>query len=119
MSLPPAPEGQGRCLGKAGQRQGEAVPITGLHAAVEEDAAVEHAHLEVAAATGLLANDSDKDGDVLFARLIAGPQHGTLVLRTDGGFEYRPTAGFVGTDQWRYAATDGSSAPADEQKKAS
>src|SRR5204862_233074 len=41
-------------------------------------------------APGVLANDSDVDGDVLIAILINGPTHGTLTLSTNGGFSYTP-----------------------------
>ena len=58
------------------------------------------------AVVGLLANDSDDDGDMLTARLIEPPQHGRLTLRDDGGFVYIPDPDFFGTDTFRYAAVD-------------
>jgi VCBS repeat-containing protein len=63
--------------------------------------------LVVSAATGVLANDSDADGDTLTAILIAQPQHGTVVLNADGSFTYTPAANFFGTDSFRYQASDG------------
>ncbi|NUQ65944.1 MAG: tandem-95 repeat protein, partial [Pirellulales bacterium] len=57
---------------------------------------------------GVLTNDIDSDGDALAATLIDGPSHGTLVLNTDGSFEYTPAEGFVGNDSFTYAANDGS-----------
>jgi hypothetical protein len=45
--------------------------------------------LTVPAATGVLANDSDSEGDTLTVRLVRGPQVGTLKLRADGSFVYR------------------------------
>ena len=39
---------------------------------------------------GVLANDSDVDGDPLSAVLVSGPQHGTINLNGDGTFAYRP-----------------------------
>lgn len=63
--------------------------------------------LTVAAATGLLANDTDADSDILQAVLATGPQHGTLSLNADGSFVYTPDAGYFGTDSFTYTATDG------------
>ena len=36
------------------------------------------------AAPGVLANDTDVDGDTLTAVLVTGPAHGTLTLNADG-----------------------------------
>jgi uncharacterized delta-60 repeat protein len=59
------------------------------------------------AAPGVLANDSDADGDRLAAGLITGPAHGTLTLSSNGGFTYTPAAGFKGQDSFTYRAFDG------------
>jgi hypothetical protein len=64
-------------------------------------------------APGVLANDSDLDGDTVTAVLLAGPTHGALALNTDGSFSYTSDAGFTGTDQFTYRARDGSLASAD------
>ncbi len=40
--------------------------------------------LEVAAATGLLANDSDVDSASLTAALVSGPANGSLTLSPNG-----------------------------------
>ena len=58
------------------------------------------------AALKVLANDTDADGDVLSAALADGPKHGSLVLRSDGSFEYTPEPGFRGTDTFTYWAND-------------
>ncbi|WP_166832001.1 Ig-like domain-containing protein, partial [Thalassoroseus pseudoceratinae] len=65
-------------------------------------------------AAGVLANDSDADGDALSAILVGGPSHGSLTLDTDGSFVYTPNADFNGTDSFTYRASDGTlqSAPA-------
>ena len=70
----------------------------------------EDAQLDVAAATGVLANDTDAEGGPLTAVLLASVTQGTLTLRADGSFTYTPTAGFVGNDQFQYRARDGSGA---------
>ena len=67
-----------------------------------------------APAPGVLANDSDPDGDPITARLITPPDSGTVQLSADGSFVYSPHAGFTGIDTFVYAAHDGTatSAPA-------
>ncbi|MEX0270554.1 Ig-like domain-containing protein [Leptolyngbyaceae cyanobacterium UHCC 1019] len=63
--------------------------------------------LNVAVATGVLANDTDADGDVLRATLATAPTNGSVVLNSDGSFRYIPTVGSVGSDTFTYRATDG------------
>jgi VCBS repeat-containing protein len=58
-------------------------------------------------APGVLANDSDVDGDSLSAVLVSGPAHGTLTLNADGSFSYRPAPGYFGSDSFTYKANDG------------
>ena len=58
-------------------------------------------------APGVLANDTDSDGDWLTAALDAGPSAGTLSLSADGSFAYVPEAGFTGEDSFSYVANDG------------
>src|SRR4051812_43438316 len=64
--------------------------------------------LEIAA-PGILANDTDPEGDALSAILFSGPSHGSLVFGGDGGFQYTPDAGFAGLDSFMYSAADGTS----------
>lgn len=63
--------------------------------------------LLVDAAHGLLANDTDVNGDKLSAVLVNGPAHGTLALNADGSFEYHANADYNGADSFSYAASDG------------
>src|SRR5207247_2075609 len=60
-----------------------------------------------AAAPGVLANDSDADGDSLTAAIGTAPSHGTLTLGSDGHFSYVPASGYVGSDTFTYTASDG------------
>jgi VCBS repeat-containing protein len=60
------------------------------------------------AATGVLANDSDPNGDPLTAALVSNPTNGSLTLNSDGSFSYVPNSGFTGTDSFTYEANDGS-----------
>jgi large repetitive protein len=56
---------------------------------------------------GVLANDSDLDGDTLTVVLIDGPDHGTLVLEPDGKFTYTPSLNYNGPDSFAYEVSDG------------
>src|SRR5205085_78424 len=59
------------------------------------------------AAPGVLANDTDVDGDALTAAHYTAPVHGTLAGAANGGFVYTPNPGFTGTDTFTYRANDG------------
>ncbi|MCA1993362.1 MAG: DUF4347 domain-containing protein [Coleofasciculus sp. S288] len=63
--------------------------------------------LTVAAATGVLANDTDADNDLLTAVLASNPTNGTLVLNPDGTFTYTPNPNFSGSDSFTYRTSDG------------
>ncbi len=69
--------------------------------------AAKNTTLNVSAAVGVLANDSDLDGHALTATLSSGPSYGTVTLNTDGSFSYSPATGFVGADSFTYQASDG------------
>lgn len=57
-------------------------------------------------APGVLANDTDPEGDILFAAPSIGPAHGALALNADGSFVYTPTAGYGGPDSFTYQVQD-------------
>jgi VCBS repeat-containing protein len=67
----------------------------------------EGATLTVDAAGGVLANDTDPEGDALTAILDLGPMHGTLDLDPYGSFTYTADPGYTGTDSFTYVASDG------------
>jgi hypothetical protein len=58
-------------------------------------------------APGVLANDTDDDGDPLAAVLETDVQHGTLILNLDGSFAYAPENDYSGPDSFSYRASDG------------
>ena len=57
-------------------------------------------------ASGVLANDSDVDGNPLTAEQRSNPS-GTVSLNADGSFTYTTKAGYVGTRVFKYRANDG------------
>jgi VCBS repeat-containing protein len=63
--------------------------------------------LVVAAASGVLANDTDANGDPLTAVVVTAPAHGGLTLNPDGSYAYVPDPDWVGTDTFTYEASDG------------
>ena len=61
------------------------------------------------ATPGVLANDTDANGDALTAQVIGGPPpNGDLTFNANGSFSYTPDPDFNGTDQFSYRASDGS-----------
>jgi hypothetical protein len=60
---------------------------------------------------GVLANDFDADGDTLMARYLTYPAHGTIDFNFNGGFRYKPTTGYVGTDSINFRVYDGLHSP--------
>ncbi|HQF61051.1 MAG TPA: S8 family serine peptidase [Anaerolineaceae bacterium] len=80
------------------------VPATAVDDAYAMD---EDMVLTVDAANGVLANDTEPEGDPLTAVLVEGPLHGQLALAADGSFVYTPDADYFGTDTFTYVANDG------------
>jgi VCBS repeat-containing protein len=67
----------------------------------------EDVELSVPAGTGVLAGDSDPDGDDLTAELVSDAANGSVDLNADGSFTYTPDADFNGSDTFTYRANDG------------
>ena len=80
--------------------------------AVDDDGyRVERGDTLVVTAPGVLANDTDPNGDTLSALAVSGPVRGTLSLDADGGFEYTPDnpAGTIALSQkWSLLDQNGS-----------
>lgn len=66
----------------------------------------ENAELNIAT-SGVLANDTDVDGNALTAVLVDDVLHGTLTFNADGSFIYLPEANYNGSDSFTYKANDG------------
>nr|WP_290222797.1 tandem-95 repeat protein [Trichocoleus desertorum] len=54
----------------------------------------------------LLANDSDRDGDVLVIARFSNPAHGSLTNNNNGTFSYTPNLNYEGTDSFTYTVND-------------
>jgi VCBS repeat-containing protein len=64
--------------------------------------------LTVTAASGVSANDTDNENDVLTATLLTSPSHAaSFTLNPDGSFSYTPAANFNGSDSFTYKVSDG------------
>lgn len=80
-------------------------PIDDVPVAVDDAYVIQAAGaLVVNAANGVLANDSDRDGQTLTATLVDAPANGVLDLNDDGSFTYTPNDGFSGQDTFTYRA---------------
>jgi Bacterial Ig domain/WD40-like Beta Propeller Repeat len=84
-------------------------PVNDAPAAADDAYATdEDTPLQVAAAAGVLSNDSDVDGDDLSAAVASGPAHGSLELNAeDGSLSYTPNPDYHGSDSFSYRARDG------------
>ena len=56
---------------------------------------------------GVLANDTDGDGDTLTATVTDTTDNGLLTLSSDGTFTYTPDEDFAGVDTFDYEVSDG------------
>ena len=63
--------------------------------------------LTIAAAEGVLRNDTDTEAQALTARLAQDVSQGSLTLNADGSFAYVPPADFTGVATFSYRADDG------------
>jgi large repetitive protein len=61
----------------------------------------------VVPAPGVLANDSDVNGQALTAILLTNASHGNLSFNTNGSFIYTPNTNYNGSDSFVYRASDG------------
>lgn len=80
----------------------EAPTVTDDSYTVPEDGA-----LTAPSGTGVLANDSDLDGDPIVAVKSVDVSHGVLSLGADGSFSYQPAANYNGSDTFTYTVSDG------------
>lgn len=82
-------------------------PVNAAPVAVNDNYVVSRDASLSVAAPGVLANDSDAEGQTLTVRLASDVANGALTLQSDGSFSYTPAANYTGTDQFTYVASDG------------
>ncbi len=74
---------------------------------VDDDYQTQQGEDLTVAAPGVLANDTDADGDPLTATVVSNPGNGLLMLQPNGAFTYTPDGSFYGDDSFSYQANDG------------
>ncbi|SNS60686.1 VCBS repeat-containing protein, partial [Ekhidna lutea] len=98
-----------------GTDNGNAVTVT-LNITPQNDAPVavadtytfdEGSTNNVSAASGVLDNDSDADGDTFTAILVSDVSNGTLTLNADGSFDYEHDGSETTVDSFTYKVNDG------------
>lgn len=82
-------------------------PVQDAPVAADDSYTTDEDAPRLVSAPGVLANDTDADGDPLTASLGSGPNNGSLALSTDGSFVYTPDENFNGNDSFAYLANDG------------
>ncbi|NIR51354.1 tandem-95 repeat protein [candidate division KSB1 bacterium] len=82
-------------------------PINDIPVALDDNYLVEQNSVLKWPSPGVLANDTDVEGDSLSSVLVNPPLHGNLNLNADGSFSYTPNFNFVGSDNFTYKANDG------------
>jgi hypothetical protein len=89
------------------------IPVNDSPVATGESYVVDSDDVLNVAAPGLLANDTDIEGDPLTVTMVRGPASGTLSINGDGSFSYTPTTSYQGTDTFTYVVEDGSAISAE------
>lgn len=82
-------------------------PLNDPPIAVDDSYIVNEDTIRNVPSPGILANDSDPDGNAIIGLLVAGPAHGALILGTNGNFTYQPVSNYTGSDSFTYRAFDG------------
>ncbi len=88
-----------------------AVPPNGPPVGTNDSYSIDEDAILDVAAPGVLANDTDPDGDALTAQLVAGSgpvngRAGTFNLNADGSFHYEPDVDYFGADSFQYEVVD-------------
>ena len=87
----------GLLVGPGPQQARAALVATGMN----DSQTVKHDRPTIIPAPGVLKNDLNLLGGAT-AKLVSGVSHGTLTLRSDGGYTYTPHAGYLGVDTFEY-----------------
>jgi len=100
--------GQGRLVLVAQGSGCEEEPVNQAPVAVDDAYTTPQGTPLTVDAAGVLANDSDPDGDAITPVLLSTVSNGTLTFNASGGFTYVPANGFSGVDTFTYRVSDGS-----------
>ena len=84
-------------------------PVNDAPVALGDAYTVDQGGTLIIGAPGVLANDSDAEGDPLTAALVSGVSNGSLTLNTDGAFLYVHDGSATTEDSFTYVASDGPS----------
>ena len=84
-------------------------PVNDAPVAVPDSYTTAEDTVLIVAAPGVLANDTDVDGQTLTAAIDVSnyPRHGTAILQPDGSLKYTPHLNYCGPDVFKYRASDG------------
>jgi hypothetical protein len=84
-------------------------PVNDAPVAVPDSYTTAENTVLIVATPGVLANDTDVDGQTLTAAIDVSnyPSHGTAILQPDGSFKYTPYLNYCGPDEFKYRASDG------------
>ena len=86
------------------------VPVNDAPVGVDDNYTVAEG-LSLNVATGVLANDSDVDGDTITARVVTQPENGQLILNANGSFVYVHDGSETTSDQFEYEVVDQNGVP--------
>jgi len=81
-------------------------PVNDAPVAVDDAYSTDEGETLTVDPPGVLANDSDPDGDPLTAILMESPSQGMVTFNPVGSFTYEPASSFTGTDTFTYVAND-------------
>jgi hypothetical protein len=82
-------------------------PVNDAPVVVGEQYTTQESNPLFVSAPGVLANDSDPDGDALSITGFSQGAHGAVFVGADGSLIYQPFSGFSGTDSFTYTVSDG------------
>ncbi len=82
-------------------------PVNDPPVGVDDSYTVDEDQVLTVLAPGVLANDTDVEGDPLKAILVTDVADGSLALNADGSFTYKPNSDFNGSDGFTYVPNDG------------
>jgi VCBS repeat-containing protein len=80
------------------------VPVNDAPQAIDDSASTNE---ETAVIIGVLANDTDVEGNSLSVTAVTQGANGAVIINPDNSITYTPSLNFVGTDSFTYSVSDG------------